>query len=166
MITYNLRPSRIPFTFSFLGILLACLLITTYCSTEGIERIVAMFVYAFTFLLVFVIIWITHPVIELTPDGIRVQLFVRKRFYPWSDIQQAGILHRPGGSRKYNELVLLKPGGSPRKFNDKRFERRNTGRIIYMELTPEIQDYVIKYYGPLDFDLSDGRSEQSIVIDN
>lgn len=63
----------------------------------------------------------------------------------------------------YNELVLLKSGGSPRKYRDRFFVLRNCFRLIHLGDSPALREYVIRYYGPLDFDLSDGRSEQSVV---
>lgn len=102
---------------------------------------------------------------ELTPEGVWLRPFLRRRFYPWAHIRQAGILWRMGRSMHYNEIVLLRSGGSPRKYRDRFFVLRNLFRLIYISYTPEARDFIVRYYGPLDFDLSDGRPEQSIIAD-
>lgn len=102
---------------------------------------------------------------ELTKEGVYVRPFLFRRFYPWNSIRQAGVLWRMGRGMHYNELVLLKPGGSPRRYRDRSFSLRNSFRLICLGDTPAIRDYVIRHYGPLDFDLSDGRPEKSIVAD-
>ena len=42
---------------------------------------------------------------------------------------------------------------------------RNFGKLIHIADTEQVRNYVIKHYGPLDFNLSDGQAEQSIVVD-
>lgn len=102
---------------------------------------------------------------ELTEEGIYVRVFLIRRFYPWESIRQAGILWRRGRGMQYNDLVLLKSGGSPRRYRDWSFVLRNPFRLIRLGDSPAIRDYVVRHYGPLDFDLSYGRPEQSIVMD-
>lgn len=102
---------------------------------------------------------------ELTAEGIHVRVFLIRRFYPWSSIRQAGVLWRMGRGMHYNEIVLLRSGGSPRKYRDRFFVLRNLFRLIYISYTPEARDFIVRHYGPLDFDLSDGRPEQSIIAD-
>lgn len=102
---------------------------------------------------------------ELTNEGIYIRVFLLRRFYPWDSIRQAGVLWRMGRGRHYNDLVLLKPGGSSRRYRDWSFPLRNYFRLICLGDSPAIRDYVIRRYGPLDFDLSDGRPERSIVVD-
>lgn len=102
---------------------------------------------------------------ELTAEGIYVRVFLLRRFYPWDSIRQAGVLWRMGRGMHYNELVLLKPGGSPRKYRDRLFVLRNRFRLIHLGDSPALREYVIRHYGPLDFDLSDGRPEQSVVLE-
>lgn len=103
---------------------------------------------------------------EMTEEGVFHRVLFRKQFYPWSDFLQAGILWRTGRNPyRYNDLVLLKPGGSKRKYRDRFFLLRNSRRLIHIPCTAEFKTYVIRHYGPLDFDLSDGRLEQSIVVD-
>jgi hypothetical protein len=42
---------------------------------------------------------------------------------------------------------------------------RNIGKTIPIPYSEDAKNYIIRYYGPLDFDLSDGREEKSIVVD-
>lgn len=106
------------------------------------------------------------PRVDLSEKGIRVRVLLYSRSYTWKEIRQAGILYRRGRNCWYNQLVLLPPGGSPRKYKDKLFVLRNYFVLIKLPLyTEEIRSYVCCHYGPLDFDLSDGKSEQSIVIE-
>ena len=102
---------------------------------------------------------------ELTPEGVYVRMLFRRRFYPWGSIRQAGVLWCQGRGMRYNEIVLLKTGGSPRRYRDRWFEVRNFFKIIHIPCNSATKQYVIAHYGPLDFDLSDGRPEQSIVVD-
>ena len=102
---------------------------------------------------------------ELTNEGIHIRVFLLRRFYPWDSIRQAGVLWRMGRGWRYNDLVLLKPGGSPRRYRDWSFSLRNCFRLICLGDSPALREYVIRHYGPLDFDLSDGRSESSTIVD-
>lgn len=89
---------------------------------------------------------------ELTPEGVYVRHFFRCRFYAWSEIKQAGILERRG-KNNYHEIILVKPGGSPRKPGDETslFLLRNTFRLIYISHDFPEEAYVRKFYGELDF---------------
>ena len=102
---------------------------------------------------------------ELTEEGVYVRVLLNRRFYPWASIRQAGILYCMGRGTRYNSLVLLKPGGSPRRYRDGLFAYRNAFHLIFLGGSPAIREYVIRHYGPLDFDLSDGRPERSEVVD-
>lgn len=103
--------------------------------------------------------------VELSDEGIFVRVLLKKQFYQWSEIPQAGIAWRAGGKGDPNWFVILLPGGSPRKHKDITFFLRNTTKLIRLPRTSEVRQYVIAHYGPLDFDLSDGQPEQSIVVD-
>ena len=107
----------------------------------------------------------TTPNISLSADGVRVRVLFRGRFYPWDTIKQAGILYRMGKGMRYNQIILLKAGGSPRRYKDKTFLLRNIGKTIPICYSEEAKNYIIDHYGPLDFNLSDGREEKSIVVD-
>ena len=103
---------------------------------------------------------------EMTPEGIYVRVLIRKRFYPWSSIRQAGVLWRMGKYDRYNELILLKQNGSPRGYRDRRFLLRNLFKTIHIPYNDATKQYIIDHYGPLNFDLSDGRPEKSEVVEN
>ena len=89
---------------------------------------------------------------ELTEEGVYVRHFLRKRFYAWSDIKQAGILWRNASKSSYLQLILVKPGGSLRKEGDEMFLWRNAFRLIHIPYSEQLLHYVISCYGPLDFD--------------
>ena len=102
---------------------------------------------------------------EMTPEGVYVRVFIRRRFYPWSSIRQAGILWRLGRYCRYNEIVLLKQNGSRRGYRDGGFLARNFFKIIHLPHSEAARAYIVAHYGPLDFDLSDGRPEQSQLVE-
>lgn len=105
------------------------------------------------------------PVILLSEEGVSCRILFKRRFYHWNRIRQAGILHLFGNGIFYNQIVLVKENGSPRKNKDKTFLLRNVGKWIPVPCSEESKQFVIRHYGPLDFDLSDSRDEGSIVVD-
>lgn len=106
------------------------------------------------------------PDVELTEAGVSVRILFLKRHYAWREIKQAGILYRWGRNCRFNELVLVTPKGSLRKYKDRLFLLRNPFTLIKMPwYSEELRQYVCRHYGPLDFDLSDGRPEQSVVVE-
>ena len=106
------------------------------------------------------------PRVELSEEGICVRVLLLSRSYTWKEIRQVGILYRRGRNCWYNQLVLLPPGGSIRKYKDKLFVLRNYFTLIKLPFyTEEIRAYVCRHYGSLDFDLADGKPEQSIVME-
>ena len=119
------------------------------------------------FLLAFLACWILLflyclqevPRVWLSEEGVRTRIIFGIRFYPWSEVQQAGILYRMGRGVWYNDLVILGSNGLPRRYKDKTFLIRNLGNTIHLSASREIRDFVIKHYGSLDFDLSDGQCE-------
>lgn len=92
------------------------------------------------------------PLVHLTEEGVWVRVWLRKGFYPWSRIVQAGIVHRPSYRGDRNWLCLLLPGGSPMGEKDGSFVYRNYGRIVWIRKSAEILDCVADHYGALDFD--------------
>ena len=90
---------------------------------------------------------------RLTEEGVYVRFFIRKRFYAWKDIQQAGILLR-NGKQSFYELILVKPGGALRKEGEgeTRFILRNLFRLIHIPCREPLLHYIKSCYGPLDFD--------------
>ncbi|MBR0446301.1 MAG: hypothetical protein IIX23_03285 [Oscillospiraceae bacterium] len=105
------------------------------------------------------------PIVELKEDGIYCRVLVKTKFYNWRTIEQAGFLWSVGRYARFNDLVLLKPGGSKRKYKDKTFRLRNWGKLIHIKPTEGNIRFVCEYYGPLDFNLSDGRDETSVVME-
>ena len=106
-----------------------------------------------------------QPYVELTETGVAMRIVFKKKFYSWDEILQAGILWRMGRGTWYNQIVLVPPNGSRRRYQDNAFILRNFGKLIFFEKTEEARNFIIRHYGPLDFDLSDGCSEQSVVAD-
>ena len=90
---------------------------------------------------------------ELTEEGVYVRHFLIRRFYPWSDIIQAGILRRNTKGMP-QEIILVKPGGSPRKpgEHDTLFLLRNLFRLIHIPDETEFIDFVTAHLGPLAYD--------------
>lgn len=103
-------------------------------------------------LVIFIYSKYENAVGELTEEGVYVRHFLRKRFYAWTDMKQAGILWRNASKGSYLELILVKPGGSLRKEGDEMFLWRNAFRLIHIPYHEELVHYVISCYGPLDFD--------------
>ena len=109
--------------------------------------------------------FLQYPRILLFEEGVQVRVLFRKRLYAWKDIVQAGIVWRLVRSGYTNDFVLLKQGGSCRRYKDKTFLMRNFGKLIHIRATKDVCDFVINHYGPLDFDLTDGQGENSAVMD-
>ena len=110
-------------------------------------------------------ILISLAAVTLSEEGVRVRVLLIPRFYSWKEISQVGILWRRRKYGFYNDFVLLTPKGSVRKYRDKTFVLRNAFSLIHLPDTKETRDFVVRYYGPLDFDMSDGQAEQSAVVD-
>ena len=111
------------------------------------------------------LLMVMFPLVTLSEEGIVVRRMFRKRFYSWKDIIQAGIVWRTGQGTFYNQMVLIPKGGSLRHYRDKTFIVRNLFKAIFSKVSQESRDYVRRCYGLLDFDLSDGTEEQSIVVE-
>ena len=106
-----------------------------------------------------------YPRVVLLKEGVQVRILFRKKLYPWEDIFQAGIAWHVGRSGYYNDFVLVKRGGSRRRYKDKTFFLRNMGKLIHIRNSKDVRDFVIQHHGPLDFDLTNGQGENSIVTD-
>lgn len=121
-----------------------------------------------------VVIWFmlsSMPVITLKPDGVCVRILLRNRFYPWTQIKQAGVLYRIGRGflhsigmeDQYNEIILLKWNGVPLDpYNVTLFLMRNMGKAIRCPYSPEAKSYIIAHYGPLAFDYTDGINGRAV----
>ena len=97
--------------------------------------------------------------IVLLEEGVQARVLFRKKIYAWKDIIQAGIVWRLGRSGYYNDFVLVKQGGSRRRYKDKTFLMRNSGKLIHINTSKDVRDFVIRHYGPLDFDLTNGQED-------
>lgn len=100
-----------------------------------------------------------YPRIVLLEEGVQARVLFRKKIYAWKDIIQAGIVWRLGRSGYYNDFVLVKQGGSRRRYKDKTFLMRNSGKLIHINTSKDVRDFVIRHYGPLDFDLTNGQED-------
>lgn len=116
------------------------------------------------FLLAYTQMWHTAEML-LTEEGVFIRVLYRQKFYSWGVIQQAGVLYSLKRGVPYERLYLLKPGGSRRRYQDKAFLSRNFGKLICLPADEETKNYVTAHYGPLDFNLPYGSTEQSQVVD-
>ena len=103
------------------------------------------------------------PVLTLEETGVYVRFFFKTRFIPWGDIRQAGILRTFMRYGYVKDPVLLLPEGSPRRYRDKTFALRNFGKLIHLPDSDEIRVFVVRHYGPLDFDLWENPKEECVT---
>lgn len=103
------------------------------------------------------------PVCLLDEKGVYVRFFFKTRFVLWSDMKQAGILRTFMRYGYVKDPVLLLPEGSPGRYKDKNFALRNFRKLIHLPASEEVQEFVVKHYGPLDFNLWDNPKEECIV---
>lgn len=89
------------------------------------------------------------------------------RIYRWDQVIQAGVTNVLDREESGPYLLLTFLGGKPktRTMGYVDWKNNNNGTCLFVPYNDDLRIVVQKYYGPLDFDLSDGRSEQSIVID-
>ena len=107
-----------------------------------------------------------YPWIKMEEEGIWIRILFRKRFFRWREFQQAGILYRMGRNCYYNELVLVTSKGSKRRYKDRWFLLRNMFTLVRLPFyTEEAREYICRHYGPLDFNLADGQTEESNVLE-
>ena len=101
------------------------------------------------------------PRVYLSEKGIYMKPFFRKRFYPWSDIQQALILERNNNKGTWYEFYMVTVKGSPWVTGDiaQTFTGRNNHKnLLKIPLTDESREYVKTYHGKLVFDESKGKT--------
>lgn len=147
----------------------ATLFVTVYgswdCWRHG-QRLVACF-QAGLFVVWFLLMELAlrdGPLVYLTEEGVWVRVWLRKRFYPWTQILQAGILYRPNYRGDRNWPCLLLPGGSKLREQDRYFHLRNYGRVVWIHNSPEVLEFVKAHYGALDFDLSRKPDEWGRIV--
>jgi hypothetical protein len=107
-----------------------------------------------------------YPKVSMDQQSVCVKWWFRTHFYSWGDICQVGIscfMQRNFGYT--NRLVLVPSGCSKRGYRDYLFHLRNFGKLIYIPVKPGIVDFVCSYCGPLDFDRTDGRAEESVEVE-
>ena len=112
----------------------------------------------------FVVLWYyTAPRAYFSEDGVYIKHFIRKKFYPWGDIQEALVLEMKArtryGIQTYYRFFLLTAEGTQWRPGDteKTYRRRNRGKLLQIPLTKESREYVKKYYGKLFIDESHGK---------
>ena len=101
--------------------------------------------------------WFYYAPAELTEEGVYVQWFLRRSFYPWQSIRQALVLE--SRSRNWeHDLILVPPQGSPRKPGESNtiFRLRNHFRLVYLPATAELVRFVRSVYGDPSCDQSRG----------
>ncbi|MBQ8359861.1 MAG: hypothetical protein IJX37_08190 [Oscillospiraceae bacterium] len=97
--------------------------------------------------------------VAFTKEKIQVQLLFKTKEYLWKDLKQIGVLNKHQNGKDYPGFVILLPGGTPRKSYDMFFCIKNIGCLIHIPNTPLVRSYIADCYGPLDFDLSEGKPE-------
>ena len=96
-------------------------------------------------------------------EGVYIQRFIRRRFFPWSDIQEAVVLEQNARSRygidTYYRFFLLTSKGTQWRPGDteKTYRQRNRRNLLHIPLTNESREYVRKYYGKLFIDEAHGK---------
>ena len=111
-----------------------------------------------------------QPHVVLNDAGVAVRFVVIRRFFTWAELQQAGIClfeikKACGIVHKVYKMGLLLPNGVPKRPGQRISYHKNMGRIVYLPDTQQIRDFVIAYYGLLDFDESVDPRGYSIVVD-
>lgn len=93
---------------------------------------------------------------ELRPDGVMQKYLVWQRLIPWEDFQQIGA--RELGSRMGKEychsLVFLQQKDAPVGVSELLVPSRAFSTLLVCPDTKQTREYVEKYYGELDFDIS------------
>ena len=105
----------------------------------------------------------TAPRAYFSNEGVYIKYFIRKKFYPWSNIQEALVLEMKARTRysveTYYRFFLLTSEGIRWRPGDteKAYRRRNRGKLLQIPLTKESREYVNKHHGKLLFDESHGK---------
>ena len=97
---------------------------------------------------------ISYPKVILDYEGVTVTFF-RKKSYLWKDIIEAGRYHsdRKSPAARYFNLVLILPGGSPKRpGKDRGYLFRKPFQTVSLPNERHILDFIRARYGQLDFD--------------
>ena len=111
---------------------------------------------------------VLFPYYELLPEGVVVRRFIKKHFYPWTQIPQVGILDM---RRSYNNLgmyptaiFIFLPGYKPDMLRKKEhrgyFSQRYQFYSISLKDKEEYRAFLNAYYGPFDFEENLNNWEQ------
>ena len=107
----------------------------------------------------------TVPRAYFSEEGVYIKRFILKRFYPWSDIEEACILKQRTPTRlgrvrsTYYQFYLLTSKGSLWKPGDteKTYRWRNRRYLLPIPLTDESKEYVKLHHVKLAVDQSKGK---------
>lgn len=85
----------------------------------------------------------------------------------WDQVIQIGVANASYKMETGPYMLLTFSGGiyKSRTMGYIDWRKRNRGTAVWVPCSDELRAVVHRYYGPLDFDLSDGRTEGSIVED-
>lgn len=141
-----------------------CLLFWMLFAKRDPYGFLALIYPVFAFLMLALILY-EYPKVAFDRKGVHVKMWFCTRFYPWGDICQVGISSFFRTWYYTNRLVLVRTGCSKRGYRDFMFHLRNLGKLIYLPAKPDMIAFVRSCYGPLDFNLPDGKIEESIIMD-
>ena len=103
------------------------------------------------------------PRVYFADEGVYMQPFFQKKFYPWGDMQQAVILERVIRTKRGREVIyqffLLTKEGSAWHSGDteKTYRRRNRKYLLLIPLTKESKEYVKLHHVKMAIDQSIGK---------
>ena len=144
-------------------------LVLAFCDAHTEENPLQfrLFVIGISVVLTLITLYCGHyatPRAYFSDEGVYLKRLIRKRFYPWGDIQQAVILERVGKSRYgpsqiYYQLYLLTSKGSPWIPGDtqRSYRWRNRRYLLLIPLTAESKEYVKLHHVKLAVDQSKGK---------
>lgn len=91
--------------------------------------------------------------VTLSETGVCCRALFVKHRCRWADIPAAGVLRLKNTKLgEYYELVLRKPIGVLEQEIPSELGMWDDWKWIHLSNTPQIREFVEKYYGPLDFD--------------
>ena len=136
-------------------------LLPVFWSGSLAENLLMYSVFFLVVLSVMIFARISYPKVVLDHEGVTVTFF-RKKSYLWKDIIEAGRYHsdRKSPAARYFNLVLILPGGSPKRpGKDRGYLLRKPFQKVSLPNERHILDFIRARYGQLDFDDYDQVSE-------
>lgn len=107
--------------------------------------------------------------VDFSETGILIKNLIRTRTVPWDQVIQVGIVvFRQGYPNAYPCMAFTLSGGTPRKRKQlyTHWQMHNSSKTAFcVPYSTELQELVLRLYGPLDFDLWNNPTEQSSVSD-